>query len=160
MARKSVQIVPLAESHLPEILLIEKQTNSAPWSEVSFRNELDHPYGVFRVALASGKVVGYGGVWLVIDEIHITTIAVDPAQQRQGIGRRLMEVLLEEGEKRGGTCSTLEVRAGNAAAIGLYEGLGFVRAALRKRYYPDNKEDAVVMWRYDLADSGIASASR
>lgn len=146
---KGLRLVPLEESHLESILEIEKRSNSSPWSERSFRNELDHPYGIFLVASLGDHIVGYGGVWLVVDEAHITTIAVDPDYRRQGIARSIMQALLDQAVKRGATCSTLEVRAGNEAAIRLYEGLGYVRAAIRKRYYPDNKEDAVVMWRYE-----------
>lgn len=146
---KGLRLVPLEESHLESILEIEKRSNSSPWSERSFRNELDHPHGIFLVASLGDHIVGYGGVWLVVDEAHITTIAVDPDYRRQGIARSIMHALLDQAAKRGATCSTLEVRAGNEAAIRLYEGLGYVRAAVRKRYYPDNKEDAVVMWRYE-----------
>ena len=83
---------------------------------------------------------------MVVDEAHITTIAVAPDRHRMGIGERLVVDLLLRARERGMVCSTLEVRAGNLAAIGLYEKLGYVRSAVRKRYYPDNHEDAVVMW--------------
>ena len=97
-----------------------------------------------------GEVVAYGGIWLVIDEAHVTTIAVAAPHRRQGIGEKLMVELLERGRTAGMVCSTLEVRAGNQPAITLYEKLGYHVAATRKGYYPDNKEDAVVMWLYDL----------
>ena len=147
---KSLRFEPFQESHLPQILAIEKESNSAPWSERSFRNELEHAYGIFIVAILNSKVVGYGGIWLVVDEAHVTNIAIDPEQRRQGIGKRLMVELLEAAKAAGMACSTLEVRASNEAAIKLYEQLGFVNAATRKGYYPDNKEDAVVMWLYNL----------
>lgn len=140
----------LREDRIQAILEIERRVNTAPWSERSFRNELDHPQGIFICAIADGELAGYGGVWLVIDEAHITTVAVEPERQRHGIGRRLMIELLQRSKQRGMTCSTLEVRAGNLPAIGLYEKLGYVVAARRKGYYPDNKEDAIVMWLYDL----------
>jgi ribosomal-protein-alanine N-acetyltransferase len=140
----------LREDRIPDILEIERRVNTAPWSERSFRNELGHAHGVFLTALLEGRVVGYGGVWLVIDEAHITTVAVAPENQRCGIGWRLMVELLEKAKERGMTCSTLEVRAGNQAAISLYLRLGYVEVARRKSYYPDNHEDAVVMWLYDL----------
>ncbi len=146
----TLRFEPLREDRIPGILEIERQVNSAPWSERSFRNELDHPQGIFFTALLEGQVVGYGGAWLVIDEAHITTVAVHPEHQRQGIGARLMAELLERSKVHGMTCSTLEVRAGNEAAISLYRRLGYVEAARRRAYYPDNREDAVVMWLYDL----------
>jgi len=145
-----VKLEPLRESHIPAILTIEKVVNGAPWSEKSFRNELGHPHGIFLVALLDHRVVGYGGVWLVIDEAHITTVAVSESHRRQGIGRALMFELLRKAKEAGMVCSTLEVRAGNEAAIDLYEKLGYRTTARRKGYYPENKEDALVMWLYEL----------
>ena len=148
--RLSLRFEPLHESHLPAILAIENAVNGSPWSERSFRNEIAHPHGIFRVAVEDGEVVGYGGLWLVIDEAHVTNIAVAPDHQRRGVGRRLMVELLNVAKRKGMTCATLEVRAGNDPALHLYESLAFERSAVRRGYYPDNKEDAVVMWRYDL----------
>jgi len=150
MALTTLRFEELQEEHIPAILEIEKQVNSAPWSEKSFRNELDHKGGIFIVALLEGKVAGYGGVWLVVDEAHITTIAVEPVHQRQGAGSRLVIDLLLRAKECGMTCATLEVRASNTIAITLYEKLGFKNTATRKAYYPDNKEAAIVMWLYDL----------
>lgn len=146
----TLRLEPLAEHHLAAILETEKAVNGSPWSEKSFRNEIDHPHGIFRVAIEGGEVVGYGGLWLVIDEAHVTNVAVAPAHQRKGIGRRLMVELLRAAREAGMVCATLEVRAGNGPALSLYENLGFVRTALRRGYYPDNKEDAVVMWLHRL----------
>jgi ribosomal-protein-alanine N-acetyltransferase len=140
----------LDETHIPAILEIEKEANSAPWTERSFRNELDNPDRIFLVAKLEGKVVGYGGIWLIIDEAHVTTVAVDANQRQQGIGRKLMVQLLERAKEAGMTCSTLEVRASNDPALNLYKDLGYKETARRKKYYPDNNEDAVVMWMYDL----------
>lgn len=140
----------LNESHLESILAIERVCNSAPWSERSFRGELDNAQSVFLTAIADGKVVGYAGLWVVIDEGHITTVAVDPDYRRKGIGRKLTKAILEEAREQGVVCATLEVRASNEAAIKLYEGLGFVQSARRRGYYPDNREDAIVMWKHRL----------
>ena len=147
---KTLRFEPLQESHIPAILEIEKVCNTAPWSERSFRNELNHSHGIFLVGILQGNVVAYGGVWLVVDEAHVTTIAVAPDQRRQGIGERLMVELLEKAKTAGMVCSTLEVRAGNDPAIKMYEKFGYAVTAARKGYYPDNKEDAVVMWLYNL----------
>ncbi len=147
---KSLRIEPLAEEHLNEILAIEKESNGAPWSERSFRNEISHPNGVFVVAKDRDRVIGYAGAWFVVDEAHITTVAVDPGHRRKGIGRLLTIHILNAAKEKGMACSTLEVRAGNEAAIKLYEALGFVSTAKRKAYYPDNQEDALVMWLHDL----------
>ena len=148
--QKSLNLVPLAEEHIPAILDIEKVSNGAPWSERSFRNELNHPNGSFLVALDGGRVIGYAGAWFVVDEAHVTTVAVDPNYRRKGIGRTLTVELLKTAKKRGMACSTLEVRASNEPAIELYKQLGYVATAKRKAYYPDNQEDAVVMWLHDL----------
>jgi ribosomal-protein-alanine N-acetyltransferase len=131
-------------------LEIEKEANPAPWSEASFRNELDNRQSVFLVCFQGPEMVGFGGLWKVIDEAHITTVAVAPAHRRKGIGWALMVELLERAKDAGMSCSTLEVRAGNEAAIELYEKLGYTTAARRRRYYPDNREDAMVMWLHDL----------
>lgn len=147
---KGLRLEPLSEQHIPAILAIEKQSNGAPWSERSFRNELDHPYGIFRVAMEGTDVVGYAGAWLPIDEAHITTVAVAPEQRRRGIGRKLIIEILTLAKEKGMLCSTLEVRAGNDAARELYASLGYVVSARRKGYYPDNQEDALVMWLHDL----------
>ncbi len=141
---------PLAVQHLPAILEIEAASNPAPWSEQSFRNELTNPQSVFLVVLADGNVAAYGGYWRCIDEAHITTVAVAPSRRREGIGRRLMAELLLRARDEGMICSTLEVRAGNQPAVSLYEELGYAVCARRKNYYPDNREDALVMWLHHL----------
>lgn len=154
----TLRFVTLEEAHIPAILDIERLVNTAPWSERSFRNELDHPHGFFLVALLDGIIVGYGGFWMVIDEAHITTVAVSKSHQREGIGTKLVIELLRRAKETGMTCSTLEVRAGNESAIKLYEKMGYVIAARRKAYYPDNKEDALVMWLHHLQNWEAPSA--
>jgi ribosomal-protein-alanine N-acetyltransferase len=141
---------PLSAHRIPAILEIEREANPAPWSEQSFLNELKNPQSMFLVAIADARLVGYGGYWRCIDEAHITTVAISAMSRRQGLGMRLMKELLLKAREEGMTCSTLEVRASNEAAVRLYERLGYVTAARRKNYYPDNKEDALVMWLYEL----------
>ncbi|HVT12027.1 MAG TPA: ribosomal protein S18-alanine N-acetyltransferase [Fimbriimonadaceae bacterium] len=150
MPPKPIRFEALNEEHIPPILEIENRTNGAPWSERAFRNELTHSDRIFLVALDGKEIVGYGGVWLVIDEAHVTTLAVESEHRRQHIGERLMIELLDRSKEAGMVCSTLEVRAGNEAAIKLYEKLGYKETARRKGYYPDNREDAIVMWLYEL----------
>ena len=140
----------LAERHLPAILDIERQVNGSAWSEQSFRNEISHDHGRFVVAMHEDVLVGYLAMWLIVDEVHIPTIAVDPNRQRGGIGRQMLTYCLDLACEASMTCATLEVRAGNTPALRLYEWAGFQRAAIRKRYYPDNQEDAVVMWLHHL----------
>ncbi len=147
---KTQRFESLSESHIESILQIEKASHSAPWSEMSFRAELTHPQSVFCVLIGDGKVAGYGGAWVLIDEIHITNVAVAPELRGLGLGRKIVMELLARGQERDAVCATLEVRASNAPALGLYKSMGFIEAGLRKKYYPDNKEDAVVMWLHEL----------
>jgi len=102
------------------------------------------------VAIANGVVVGFAGIWLIIDEAHIINVAVLPEYRRNGIAKKLMVELLVRAKEKGAVCSTLEVRAGNEPAIKLYEGFGYVTVGRRKAYYHDNKEDALVMWLHGL----------
>lgn len=146
----SLRIQPLADKHLADVVEIEKRSQSAPWTEQSFKREIDNPQGAFLVAVDESKVVGYGGYWLVVDEAHIITIAVDPDRRGTGVGRQLLTEMLAKAQDSKAVCATLEVRASNDAALRLYEGMGFKSVGRRKRYYPDNREDAVVMWLYDL----------
>lgn len=151
---RRTEILPMEEKHLPEILAIEKQSNPSAWSESGFRSELSNPQAHYFVALQKSAVVGYAGYWSVIDEAHITNVAVSPDHRREGIGRSLIQFLLKDAVKRGIRCATLEVRAGNAAAISLYESMGFVACGVRKHYYPVDRSDAVVMWLYDIGTEG------
>ena len=148
---KTLRFEPLSDAHLPSILAIENQSHSAPWSELAFRADLDHQFSLFRVALLQGQVVGYAASWLIVDECHITNVAIDPEFRRQGIATRLLVRLLEEARQLGMACATLEVRQSNQAALQLYLDLGFIETAVRKGYYPDNREDARELWLYDLA---------
>lgn len=147
---KTLRFESLKESHIEKILEIERASHTAPWSEASFRAELTHPQSIFVVLIGDGEVVGYGGAWILIDEIHITNVAVNPDLRGQGLGRKIVLELLARGAEKEAVCATLEVRAGNEPALGLYRSMGFVDAGLRKKYYPDNKEDAVVMWLHEL----------
>src|SRR5690349_13888649 len=131
----AIRLEPLNASHIPAILEIEAVSNSAPWSERSFRGEIDHRQSIFLTAFADGKLVGYAGLWIVVDEGHITTVAVHPDYRRSGIGRKLTIEVLDRAKAQGIVCATLEVRASNTAAIQLYESLGFTQAASRKGYY-------------------------
>ena len=150
MMLATLRFVALDKTHIPKILEIEQVTHTAPWSQRSFENELEHKYGIFLVGLIDGEVSAYGGVWILVDEAHVTNVVVKENLRGQGIGRKLMIELLTKARAKGAVCSTLEVRATNATAIHLYEKLGFVQATVRKQYYPDNKEDAVVMMLNDL----------
>ena len=151
-ALATLRFEPIAEGHIADVVAIEREANGSPWTDGGFRNEIDHAHGRFLVAIEGGGVVGYGGVWLLIDEAHVVNVAVRADRRREGIGRRIVVALLKDARERGMLSASLEVRAGNEGAIALYEALGFVRTNRRKGYYPDNREDAVVMWLHDLKD--------
>lgn len=149
-ALATLRFVPLSKELIDEILVIESSTHSAPWSRKSFENELEHKYGVFLIALIEGKVIGYGGTWVLVDEAHVTNVVVSPEFRGQGIGRKLMNEMLVKAREKGAVCATLELRKSNEVALKLYESMGFIQATVRKAYYPDNQEDAIVMMLDDL----------
>ncbi|MDD4565635.1 MAG: ribosomal protein S18-alanine N-acetyltransferase [Eubacteriales bacterium] len=121
---------------------------SAPWSEKSFEQEIKNNHLAFYIVAESGrKIVGYAGLWLIDSEGHITNVAVHPEFRRKRIGEALISVLLAHTIKNGALSHTLEVRASNEAAISLYIKFGFEPAGIRKSYYEDNGEDAIIMWR-------------
>ena len=127
---------------------------SAPWSEVSFEKEIkENHLALYIVAEIGDRMVGYAGLWCIVDEGHITNVAVHPDFRRRGIGEALVTVLLEHTVKKGILSHTLEVRASNEAAISLYTKFGFQPAGLRKNYYEDNGEDAIIMWRTEKLKS-------
>jgi [ribosomal protein S18]-alanine N-acetyltransferase len=146
--------VIVREMHLgdvEEVVVLEKAALGSTWSAAAYRNELSNPAAYYVIAVAeSGEKVGYGGVWVVLDEIHVTALAVVPDFRGRRIGERLLAALLKEGAVRGATRATLEVRPSNAPAQGLYAKYGFVKAAVRKNYYPDNREDADILWLHDM----------
>lgn len=147
----SIELIPMTPLHLDRVMAVEHACFTAPWSKNTFYRELiSNPYAMYVVALVGEEVVGYAGTWLVLDESHITNIAVAPKWQRQGVARKLMEYLLQTALSQGAKGITLEVRRTNLAAQNLYESFGFVVAGVRKGYYSDNKEDALIMWLHDI----------
>jgi len=139
----------MRESDLPEILAIEKNSFSAPWSRCAFENEMRAAYAFPMVMTQQdpSQVLGYLCFWLVTDECHILTLAVHPAHRRKRIATGLVQNLLDVcGQHRISHCY-LEVRVSNRIAISLYEKCGFSSHDIRKKYYPDTGEDAMVMRR-------------
>lgn len=121
---------------------------SAPWSEKSFEKEInENQLAFYIVAEIDGRLVGYAGLWCILEEGHITNVAVHPEFRRRGIGEALVSLLLQYTIENGILNHTLEVRASNDAAISLYTKFGFYPAGIRKNYYEDNGEDAIIMWR-------------
>lgn len=131
---------------------IERLSFSTPWPSYAFEQELSgNRLARYLVARAGERVVGFAGVWLMVDEAHITTFGVHPEWRRQGIGRRLLLRLLELAIEMGARRMTLEVRVSNQAAQALYHAFGFQTVGRRSHYYTDDGEDALVMTTPDLA---------
>jgi [ribosomal protein S18]-alanine N-acetyltransferase len=151
MAELEVHLVPLRRRHLRSVLRIEAQVYPRPWSLPLFMSELNLRGSRHYVAARiGGVVVGYGGLMFSADEAHVTTIAVDPAWHRHQVGTRLMLNLVRSSIVRGARHLTLEVRVSNAAAQAMYRRFGFETAGVRKNYYAETNEDALVMWAYDI----------
>ncbi len=115
------------------------------WSRDAFVSDMNNRVARYLVAEANGKVIGYAGAWVILDESHITNIALFAEYRGQGIGKRLTTALLQYVSNLGAAYATLEVRRSNLIAQGLYRSLGFVQLGVRKRYYTNNGEDALLM---------------
>ncbi len=129
-----------------EVTAIEEATFARPWSRDSFLREMEkNPAARYLVAETEGRIVGYAGAWVILDECHITNIAVAEEYRGRGIGRALTSALMQYVSNLGAAYATLEVRVSNLRAQHLYAALGFVSVGKRKRYYEDNGEDAFLM---------------
>ncbi len=135
----------MTREHLPGVLAIERASYPAPWSETAFTNEMTSSASVTIVAVAGQSVAGFLVGWIAADQLHVANIAVEAGYRRRGIGNGMMAWLLEEAVRRGCATSTLEVRESNQAGRSMYRKLGFRSVALRKSYYSNPVEDAVVM---------------
>ena len=141
---------------LAEVQRIEQASFSTPWPENAYRSELmTNRLASYLVARVGGRIVAYGGMWLMVDEAHITTFAVHPAWRRQRIGERLLLAFLDLARDRHAREATLEVRLSNLAARRLYEKYGFRPVGLRPRYYSDNNEDALIMTTESFGDPAL-----
>ncbi len=142
-------IDPMEEQDLDRVMLIEKFSFTHSWSRQSFESELHkNRLAVYRVARLEGQVVGYGGIWVIMDESHLTTLAVDRNFRGQGIATALLLELMDKARRAGAGRMTLEVRPSNSVARHLYEKYGFVVKGVRKKYYFD--EDALLMTKDEL----------
>lgn len=136
---------------LDEIEAIEQRSYPTPWSRTMFTGELAKPTSVCLGAFREddGRLLGYVIASRYVDAWHVMNVCVDPDERGQGIARALLQRFIELTESDGRRGYTLEVRVSNERAIKLYEGLGFVNRGIRRAYYTDNREDAIVMWRDD-----------
>lgn len=132
-----------------DIYEIEKLCFPDPWSKDALTYELEeNPRAFYIVADLDGQVVGYAGLWWIEDEGHITNVAVKPGYRNRRIGEGIISVMIDFTSKEGIKHHTLEVRRSNDPAISLYEKFGFRTEGVRKRYYRNNGEDALIMWRH------------
>lgn len=138
---------------VPQVHQIEHDTFPTPWSLDSFEKEAVNPCARYLVAELAGRVIGFAGVWLVLDEGHITNIAIAQEHRGKGYGRALTQGLLQYASNLGIAYVTLEVRRSNERAQNLYKSLGFIAVGVRKRYYEDNGEDAYLMVNQNLPEA-------
>jgi ribosomal-protein-alanine N-acetyltransferase len=137
----------MREEDIDQIVNIEKLSFATPWSKESFYNELNkNQFATYVVIEDSEKVIGYCGVWLIIDEAHITNIAILPEYRGRKLGDALLAKVITTVKEMGAKSVTLEVRVTNTVAQNLYRKFGFENGGIRKNYYSDNQEDALVMW--------------
>ena len=131
---------------VPTVAAIEAATFPTPWSEDAFRKEItDNPVARYLVAEKDGAVIGFAGAWIILDESHITNIAILAEHRGNGYGRALTAAMMQYLSNLGAAYATLEVRKSNVTAQNLYKSLGYVSVGVRKRYYEDNGEDALLM---------------
>jgi len=149
-----VRVEPMTLDDLPRVREIELDAFALPWPKDAYRAEIEENQAACYVVARDDdeQIAGFAGMWVIFDEAHVTTIAVDRLCRGQRVGERLLLGLIDRALARGARWMTLEVRPSNAAALALYHKFGFRDVALRKRYYSDNGEDALVMWSGNLRD--------
>ena len=145
-------IKPMEKSDVDQVIAIEaKAYGEHHWSKESFMNELANELARYYSAFnENGELVGYAGCWQILEEVHITNIAVSPDFRRNGIGEKLLRKIIDDCYENKAKYITLEVRVSNIPAIGLYEKYGFKSLGVRKGYYQNNNEDALIMWTENI----------
>ena len=142
---EEVSIRAATEQDAAEIARIELVSFKTPWSEEMILSEMREPLSSFFVAVFQHKIIGYYGFLHILDELHILNVAVDPDLRQKGVGKKLIEHLVEQARALSARAVTLEVRESNLPAIRLYESFGFACAGVRPHYYTD-KENALIYW--------------
>ena len=142
-----VIIKPLIEEYVDQVCVLEEEAFSMPWHKESFLEMIANENACYLVALVGDEVVASCGLRHIVGEGEITNVVTKNTMRGKGVGRQILLRLLEEGSKMGAEAFTLEVRVSNAPAIHLYESLGFVSEGVRKNFYEDPTEDALIMWK-------------
>ena len=146
--KEEIKIRRMRKEDIPEVSQMERLSFPTPWSSNIFSVELEKENFAFYYLLEyQNHLVAYGGYWKIKNEAHLVTLAVHPSFRRKGLGRRLLEHLIEKMQKQGLDTITLEVRSSNLTARKFYEKFGFKKIALRSKYYADTDEDAIVYWK-------------
>ena len=142
----NIVIRPMTKDDVDDVYKVEEDCFVDPWSKESIRKELKNDLARYLVAEIDGEIVGYVGVWFVVDEGHITNVAVHSNYRGKKIGDKLVKEMVELCKQSNIVAMTLEVRVSNIVAQNLYKKYGFKMGGIRKEYYSDNKEDAIIMW--------------
>jgi [ribosomal protein S18]-alanine N-acetyltransferase len=153
--RSMIRMEPLSTANLDAVLAIEEESFTSPWTREMYLAELDNA-GVSYCYLAcdeNGAALGFCSFWRVLDELHINNLAVAARYRRRGVGTALLNYVLDEGRRLGARRASLEVRRSNESARLLYERLGFTAAGVRRAYYTNPVEDALILWREDLSST-------
>lgn len=143
-------IRPMTKRDVPRVHEIECACFRSPWSKMAFYGEFRNDVAHYLVIESDGVIVGYGGMWVLFEEAHLTNVAILAPYRRQGRGRRLLLAMMEHAAKFGAEKMTLEVRESNLTAQRLYAKLDFAQNGLRPRYYSDTGEDALLLWNMDI----------
>ena len=150
-APRRLDISRMVADDIPEVLAIEALSFQSAWPTNAFVNELrDNKLAYYFVGRLDGRIVGYGGIWVILEDSHVTTIAVHPDMRGQRLGEEMLVHLLDEAIERAASWITLEVRETNEVAQKLYRKYGFTVVSTRRGYYSDNNESALVMWAGNL----------
>lgn len=150
MDKSEIIVRKMTLDDIPAVSEIERQSFSVPWSERAFEESLGYSHAIFLVAIHQEKIVGYCGMYQVFQEGDITNVAVMPGYRKQGVGKRLMEGMIQAALERNIQDLTLEVRESNEVAKRLYTGFGFESVGIRKNFYEKPTENAVIMWKRDI----------
>jgi len=155
---RRLDISPMILDDIPAVLEIEVQSFQSTWPPNAFANEIrDNKLAFYFVGRLDGRIVAYGGIWVILEDSHVTTIAVAPELRGQRLGEEMLVRLLDEAIARGASWITLEVRESNEPAQRLYRKYGFTVVSTRRGYYSDNNESALVMWAGNLKGALYAS---
>jgi ribosomal-protein-alanine N-acetyltransferase len=154
---------PMQPEDIPAVMEIDRDSFPNPWPENTYRYELRENRASHLLVIQSREpsgIVGVGGYWLVVDEAHISTFAVRPEWRNRGVGSVLLNGILRQAAGLGAASAMLEVRAGNLVAQSLYRKFGFTNVGIRKEYYKDNGEDALLMTADQLSDTESSSTRK